>query len=407
MKKTVLSVLVVIFAFTIHTKAINPNVDPTIKKYFPQTTFLLAGDNPKPSRWAAALVNPYFYQFNKPGMYTQARTLYAGLARGDAGSMLYFENPELQRTLMQRVFTKEYHRTLSFEEIATLIETSEIKRIPDDMESRFAVLRIDREIPNGWEFCPRKPYRYQQPITHRNGFKPGEDEMGLWQGDLLIAPISCLNLALAIGTFDEPEELYKKDTVYQDRIIEKEKIVVKKETDTVYGTVIKNENHNGSDNTNSCGCPNPNPPAAPAQPKKVWHETLGGKILVQTGTTVLGNWIYDKLNRRWGYQTPGGGTIYDPSWPNGPTPPIVYGNNQGGSGAGNGSAPIPNDQTTPTIPTGGTHGNTWYKDPVTGAMTLRTNTFVESSTVPTQNTQPQTPTTVVAGPEGTIVAGQL
>ncbi len=345
----------------IHTKA--TTIDPTIRKHFPITTAALA---PAESEWHAALAPQFFYWFNRPENVHKFLPTYAGLAIGDKAYYHYFQYPELQRELIKQEFQRNYKKELSYEEIADIIKTADIRPLEKDFAKHYGVLRIADKLNSAgkrpFQFVTRDRYQKDVPIEEKGGYVPKYDELGAYQGDWCFAPVSCANLTYSLISFGEPDGGYKPkkaDTVFlkTETIIEKQPIIY-----YVGDTSKPSATATATATCNTC------PPATPA-PKpdesvghhhcdgkckviekdgKVWHETLAGKIFLQTTTTVLGNVLTRVFFPQRQVVLNGGGVGFPNQWP-GQTGPVVYGNDgQGGSA------------DVPTNAPGGTWGNGWF-----------------------------------------------
>lgn len=372
-------------------------IDPTIYRHFPVTTAALA---PAESEWHAALAPQFFYWFNKPENKGRFLITYAGLAIGDESYYHYFQYPELQRELIKEEFQRNYKKELSYEEIAQIIKTAEIRPLEKDFAKHYGVLRIADKLNSAgkrkWQFVTRDPYQKGVPIGEKNGYIPEYDELGAYQGDWCFAPVSCANLTYSLISFGEPDDGYKPKRV-DSIVIEKPVFVPVPQPYPVY--IDTNKPAATATATATC---NTCPPATPA-PKpdesmghhhcdgtckvtkkdgKEWHEGALGKLVIATGGTVLGNWIWDKINpNRRVIVNNGGGVYSNGGWQ---TPPIVYGNTGQGQG---GSWDTPTNTNGGTTPTGGPYGNTWFRNP-NGVFQ---NTLTGQTLAPGENPPPPNP----------------
>jgi hypothetical protein len=351
-------------------------IEPTIREHFPITAAALA---PAESEWHAALAPQFFYWFNKPENVDKFLINYAGLAIGDKSYYHYFQYPELQRKLIKEEFERNYKKELSYEEIAQIIKTAEIRPLEKDFAKHYGVLRIadklNSEGKREYQFVTRNPYQKGVPIGEKGGYVPEYNELGAYQGDWCFAPVSCANLTYSLIKFGEPDGPYKPkkaDTVFLKETIV-EKTVEKQPINYYFGDTSKpsatatatatcntcpstvkpaEENHSCA-HTHSCTCSNT---------KKNDGLTTGKIILGTAVGTTIGTVAGNVITRVFFPQPPvilnGGGGVYsNGGWQ---TPPIVYGN--GGQGGAWDSPTNTNGGTTTTGGGGGTYGNTWFQN---------------------------------------------
>lgn len=336
-------------------------IDPTIRKHFPITAAILA---PSESEWHAGIVPLYFEYFSNPLNKHTFKPTYAAYIRGDKRVYHYFSYAEAQRELIIKRI-QLFWGPKTDEEIARIIETAEIRKIPDGIENEFAFLRLKK---GRWQSVPRT--RYWEGRKLEDGRVIKFDELGLYQGDFLIVSLSCVNLADPLKPFGEPDGPYKpekrdtvwgfKETILKEIIAEKpiykdtsgvtqtntQVVKIEIEDKRQSGTTTEQQNHHHCDG--SC--------KVTKKDGKEWHDGALGKFAIATGGTILGNWIWDKINpNRRVIVNNGGGVYSNGGWQ---TPPIVYGNTGQGQGGSNDTPIITGGGTTTT----GGYPNTWFQN---------------------------------------------
>ena len=339
-------------------------IDPTIRKHFPITAAVLA---PAESEWHAGIVPGYFEHFSNPKNVNTFKPTYAAFIRGDKSVYHYFWYPEAQRELIKKRIQLIWGPKTD-EEIVQIIETAEIRKIPDGVENDFAFFRLKKDM---WEAVTRERYWKGRKLDDGRTIK--FDELGLYQGQMLIVSLSCANLTYPLSPLGESDGPYKKpDPVIVTKEIIREVPVEKLVYVPVPDTTRPSATAIATATCNTC------PPAAAPAPKpddevidnhhhctgscreiqrdrKVWHETGGGKVLIAVIGGAAGGWAYERATRNRRVIVNGGGVGHPNTWP-GQTGP-VYGNTGQGQG-GSWDTPVNTGGTT----TGGTqYPNTWFR----------------------------------------------